>query len=98
MRALENHFGVAAGSWNSAGNDGVLEVFTQSHPRVPEECEAPVRWEAFFWGWASIVCRVIWGNSAKAMTVGERAMLSPIGNYTGGERPGCYSEGRDGVR
>lgn len=43
MNAVESRFGVAAGSWNSGGNDGVLEAFTQSHPRVPEECEAPVR-------------------------------------------------------
>ncbi|CAM9539487.1 unnamed protein product [Ectocarpus fasciculatus] len=40
--AIEDRFGVAADSWSSAGDDGVLEGYTQSHPRVPEECETPV--------------------------------------------------------
>lgn len=40
---VETRFGVAADAWDSAGHDGVLEAFTQSHPRVPEECETPVR-------------------------------------------------------
>lgn len=43
MRTLESRFGVAAELWSPAANDGVLEVFTQSHPRVPEECQTPVR-------------------------------------------------------
>lgn len=42
-REVENRFGVAADAWNSCGHDGVLEAFAQSHPRVPEECETPVR-------------------------------------------------------
>ncbi|CAM9396560.1 unnamed protein product [Pylaiella littoralis] len=42
MRAVESRFGLAVESWSSAGNDGVLGAFTQSHPRVPEECETPV--------------------------------------------------------
>lgn len=42
-REVESRFGVAAGAWNSVGHDGVLEGYTQSHPRVPEECETPVR-------------------------------------------------------
>ncbi|CAM9419840.1 unnamed protein product [Ectocarpus sp. 12 AP-2014] len=39
--AIESRLGVAADSWSSAGDDGVLEGYTQSHPRIPEECEAP---------------------------------------------------------
>ncbi|CAN0126374.1 unnamed protein product [Ectocarpus sp. 4 AP-2014] len=40
--AIESRLGVAMDSWSSAGDDGVLEGYTQSHPRIPEECEAPV--------------------------------------------------------
>lgn len=40
---VESLFGVAAESWDPVGHDGVLEAFTQSHPRVPAECEAPFR-------------------------------------------------------
>lgn len=42
-RVVESLFGVAAESWDSVGHDGVLGAFTQSHPRVPAECETPVR-------------------------------------------------------
>lgn len=42
-REMERRFGVAADAWNSSGHDGVLEAFTQSHPRVPEQSEAPAR-------------------------------------------------------
>lgn len=42
-REMENRFGVAAEAWNSVGHDGVLEAYTQSHPRVPEQRETPVR-------------------------------------------------------
>lgn len=40
---VESLFGVAAGSWSASGHDGVLEAFTQSHPRVPLEREAAAR-------------------------------------------------------
>ncbi|CAM9515687.1 unnamed protein product [Scytosiphon promiscuus] len=42
QRVVEALFGVPAESWDSVGHDGVLEAFTQSHPRVPAEYETPV--------------------------------------------------------
>lgn len=42
-QAMERLFGVDPSCWSSSGSDGVLEAFTQSHPRVPKEREAAVR-------------------------------------------------------
>ena len=43
-REIEGRFGVAAAEWSSSGHDGVLEAYTQSHPRVPKGCKTKVRW------------------------------------------------------
>lgn len=43
-RTMKKLLGSFPELWNWFGHDGVLETFTQSHPRVPQDCESPVRW------------------------------------------------------